>query len=169
MGASSSTVPAPSPNPVPAPAPAVTPSAPVPEALIAEIDSFVEMARRLYHFNSKADTALSLGGMALSVGVVCAGVFNKAPLATILGAVMTAVVTAQRAFPFNQRWQFYRMLLSQAQNLATKAKTGAITTDQALTQLASLRLDFAQQIPRGSTSTTEQTTTTTGGTPTTPQ
>jgi len=43
-------------------------------------------------------------------------------------------------------------LLSQAQNLATRIKNGAFTPDQALAILSSLRLDFAQQIPRGAVS-----------------
>jgi len=124
-----------------------------PEGLLREIDEFVNMSAHNYRFNSRCDTFMNLGGIVLSISIVAAGVYGRADVATILGALVTAIITAQRAFPFNQRWQFYRTLLSQAQNLATRTKNGALTPDQALAILSSLRLDFAQQIPRGAVST----------------
>jgi hypothetical protein len=98
-------------------------------------------------------------GILLSVGIVVAGVYKNSELSAILGAFVAAVVTAQRAFPFNQRWQFYRTLWSQGQNLATKARTATITPQEAVAALSTLRLDFAQQIPRGSAKEAETTTT----------
>ena len=50
----------------------------------------------------------------------------------------------------NQRWQFYRLLNSQAENLLTDTRQGVITLQQAVNSLKAMRLDFAQQIPRGS-------------------
>ena len=125
----------------------------LPSGLIQEIEEFVKLAQNNYDFNSRADTALNVVGIMVSVAIVAAGVYQRSDLATILGALVAAIVTAQRAFPFNQRWQFYRTLWSQSRNLATKARAGVISADQALTALASLRLDFAQQIPRGTAST----------------
>jgi hypothetical protein len=120
-----------------------------PAGLIQEIEEFVRLSQRLYRLNSRADTALNVLGIVLSVAIVAAGVHGRSDISTILGALVAATVTAQRAFPFQQRWQFYRTLWSQAENLATRARTGAIKPEEALVTLGSLRLDFAQQIPRG--------------------
>ena len=38
---------------------------------------------------------------------------------------MAAIVTAQRAFPFGSRVQFYRVLVGQTANLVTDVRTGA--------------------------------------------
>jgi len=99
---------------------------------------------------SRWDNILNALGLAVSLGIVAAGVYKNSELAALLGGLVTAVVSAQRAFPFNQRWQFYRVLDSQAENLLTEAKNGVVGLDQAIATLKAMRLDFAQQIPRGS-------------------
>jgi hypothetical protein len=124
-----------------------------PEGLLLEIKKFAEDSDQRYRFNSRCDTVVTLAGILLAIGIVAAGVYRQVELATILGALVTAIVTAQKAFPFHQRWQFYRTLSSQALNLATNARNGGLTTEQALAILSSLRLDFAQQIPRGAVDT----------------
>ena len=58
-------------------------------------------------------------------------------------------MTAQRAFPFALRSQFYRVLVGQAANLITDIHAGAPLSAAAGT-LKTLRRDFAQQLPRGS-------------------
>ena len=73
----------------------------------------------------------------------------------ILGAFVTAVVSAQRAFPFSQRAQFYRSLIGQASNLRTDLASNLISQAAAATAIKSLRLDFAQQLPRWGGSTTD--------------
>jgi hypothetical protein len=132
--------------------PAVTPAqaSPLPENLIQEIEGFRELCEHRYLFNSRWDTILSTLGVIVSIGIVAAGVYEKSKWAAMLGGLVTAIVSAQRAFPFNQRWQFYRLLDSQAENLLTEAKNGIITLDQTIATLKAMRLDFAQQIPRGS-------------------
>jgi hypothetical protein len=67
-----------------------------------------------------------------------------------MGGLIAAIVSAQRAFPFNQRWQFYRLLDSQAENLFMEARAGIVTISQIVETMKAMRLDFAQQIPRGS-------------------
>jgi hypothetical protein len=89
-------------------------------------------------------------GIAVSIGIVAAGLYKRSEYAALLGGVVTAIVSAQRAFPFNQRWQFYRLLESQAGNLLMEAKHGLVGLDQTIATMKALRLDFAQQIPRGS-------------------
>jgi hypothetical protein len=83
--------------------------------------------------------------------VVGSGFVTKMPwLTAILGAAVGAVVTAQKAFPFGQRAAFYRILIGQARNLNTRALQKIIDKTNAVNALASLRMDFAQQLPRGS-------------------
>jgi hypothetical protein len=132
--------------------PTTTPAQPsnIPAALIQEIEEFKNLCERRYLFNSRWDTILTTLGVIISIGIVAAGVYEKSKMAAILGGLVTAIVSAQRAFPFNQRWQFYRLLESQAENLLTEAKNGILTLDQTIATMKAMRLDFAQQIPRGS-------------------
>jgi hypothetical protein len=73
-------------------------------------------------------------------------------VATILGAIIAAMISAQRAFPFGQRAVFYRNLVGQAKNLRTDLQQSLIPVKDAVAILKTLRLDFAQQLPRGTTS-----------------
>lgn len=129
------------------PAPALTP---IPSELLQEIEELWKVCCKRYKFNSFWDNVLNVLGIVVSLAIVYAGIRNEGTATALLGAVVTALVTAQRAFPFNQRWQFYRILSSQAQNLLTETKNGTVTLEQAIATLKALRLDFAQQIPRGS-------------------
>jgi len=123
---------------------------------LAEIQTFEEQCEARYRFNNRWDVVLTVGGILIGVGIVAAGVYQVSKLATILGAVVTAIVSAQRAFPFGQRAQFYRALVGQASNLRTDVTANLTTAAVAATTLKSLRLDFAQQLPRGGTSATEK-------------
>jgi|SRR3954453_10895105 len=135
----------------------------VPEQLITEVDEFAKLCFKRYRFNSFWDNVLNLFGIVISLAIVVAGLNQKGDVSAVLGALVTALVTAQRAFPFNQRWQFYRLLSSQTENLLTEARNGTITVEQTIGTLKSLRLDFAQQIPRGSSFRSEGTATDPGG------
>ena len=99
--------------------PAASASTSTPQGLVQEIEDFRSLCASRYRFNSRMDNVLNLLGIAVSLLVVAAGVYEWNKLAAILGGLITAVVSAQRAFPFGQRWQFYRLLDSQAENLYT--------------------------------------------------
>lgn len=126
------------------------PLSPIPQGLIKEIDDFRELCNQRYRFNSRWDNVLNVVGIAVSIGIIACGIYKWNDYAALLGGVMTAIISAQRAFPFNQRWQFYRTLDSQAENLLTEARNSVLTLEQAITTMKAMRLDFAQQIPRGS-------------------
>jgi hypothetical protein len=64
--------------------------------------------------------------------------------------MVAAIVTAQRAYPFGQRANFYRILIGQSENIETDVRQRLLSKQQAVDILKSLRLDFAQQFPRGS-------------------
>jgi hypothetical protein len=130
--------------------PAVSASSAIPQGLVQEIEDFRSLCLSRYRFNSRMDNVLNLLGIAVSLLVVAAGVYGWNNMAAILGGLITAVVSAQRAFPFAQRWQFYRLLDSQAENLYMEAKAGVVTVQQIIDTMKAMRLDFAQQIPRGS-------------------
>jgi hypothetical protein len=117
-----------------------------------EIDAFVSDCTDKYHFNSRWDNVLNICAITLSLGVVSAGVFRYSAVATILGAIIAAMISAQRAFPFGQRAVFYRNLVGQAKNLRTDLQQSLIPVKDAVAILKTLRLDFAQQLPRGTTS-----------------
>jgi hypothetical protein len=104
-----------------------------------------------YKFNSRWDNALNIIGLVISVGIVAAGIYQRGAVAAILGAFVSAIVSAQRAFPFGPRANFYRMLIGQAENLCTQIEQGLLEKQAAVAGLNSLRLDFAQQFPRGNT------------------
>jgi hypothetical protein len=136
---------------VPDPVPPSAPGTPISSELIKEMEDFVVDCQRRCTFNSRWDNALNVCGILLSVLIIAAGVFKQSELSAILGGLVAAIVTAQRAFPFNQRMTFYRMLMGQAQNLVMEARNGVLALDPAIRTMKTLRLDFAQQLPRGST------------------
>lgn len=119
------------------------------EALSEEAVAFKLTCEARYRFNSRWDNVLTIAGVLLSVGIVSAGVYKRVELSTILGGLVAALVSAQRAFPLGQRAQFYRVLTGQTANLLTDLKTG-LDVQRGVETLKILRLDFAQQLPRGS-------------------
>jgi hypothetical protein len=129
-----------------------TQSDPPSEKLIDEIQEFGRDCQKRYNFNNRWDIVLSVLGLLLSIAVVGAG-FLKAPeISAVLGAIVGAVLTAQKAFPFGQRASFYRLLIGQSANLITRANQGLLDKKHTVDTLTSLRMDFAQQLPRGSNS-----------------
>jgi hypothetical protein len=118
--------------------------------LLQELEQFTMDCERRYKYNSRWDNAVNLAGIVLSVSIVAAGVYKQSEWAAILGGLVAALVTTQRAFPFGQRAGFYRNLVGQTQNLLLDAKAGLLSNDKVVAALKSLRLDFAQQFPRGS-------------------
>jgi hypothetical protein len=92
---------------------------------------------------------LNVLGILLSVAIIAAGTFGWNKSAAILGGLVAATVSAQRAFPFGQRLHFYRILIGQSANLITDIDASLATPDHVAASLKSLRLDFAQQLPRG--------------------
>lgn len=125
---------------------------PVNGVLLEEIRAFRKDSEARYKFNNAWDVSLTVLGILLSIAVVAAGFSKQPEISAILGAIVGAVVTAQKAFPFGQRASFYRLLIGQSSNLITRASQRAIGKTEALNALASLRMDFAQQLPRGSSS-----------------
>jgi hypothetical protein len=137
-----------------------TPNNPVPPPgdpgdILTELRDFRAQCETRYTFNNRWDVFLTVGGIAVGVAVVAAGANEANKVSTILGAVVTAILSAQRAFPFGQRAQFYRSLVGQTANLQTDVANNLTTPAVAATALKSLRLDFAQQLPRGGTSGSE--------------
>ena len=119
------------------------------DSLAKEVAAFVEDCGERYRFNSRWDNAINAGGILLSVAIVAAGVYGAIKTSTILGALVAALVTTQRAFPFGQRAIFYRVLIGKAKNLRDDVAYNAIKKEAALATLKALRLDFAQQLPAG--------------------
>lgn len=118
-------------------------------ALLAEIEQFSEDSQRRYRFNNRWDIVLTGFGILLSVGVVSVGFLKRPEASAIIGALIGALVTAQKAFPVHQRAEFYRMLCAEADTLFSQSSLGLVTTSTAAQQLATLRLNFARQLPQG--------------------
>ena len=117
--------------------------------LLTEVNAFLKDCQHRLGFNTRWDNVLNVAGILLSVAIIASGVFELSKLTSVLGGLVAAIVTAQRAFPFGSRVTFYRVLVGQTENLITDIRTGAELATAATT-LKSLRLDFAQQLPRGS-------------------
>jgi hypothetical protein len=126
-----------------------------PNALLAEVNAFLVDCQHRLAFNTRWDNLLNVAGILLSVAIIASGAYEMSRLTTILGGLVAAIVTAQRAFPFGPRAQFYRVLVGQTANLLTDTKAGA-TPAPVATTLKSLRLDFAQQLPRGNSSKSDE-------------
>jgi hypothetical protein len=118
--------------------------------LLAEVESFRDDCQHRYRFNNGWDVTLSVMGLLLSIAVVAAGFVRRPEISAVLGAIVAAALSAQKAFPFGQRVMFYRLLLGQSENLLTRLRNGLLSQKDAVELLASLRMDFAQQLPRGS-------------------
>lgn len=123
---------------------------PVNKDLLDEIRAFREDSEGRYRFNNAWDVSLTILGILLSIAVVASGFLKRPEISAVLGAIVGAVVTAQKAFPFGQRANFYRLLIGQSSNLITRSSQGVIGKAEAVNTLSSLRMDFAQQLPRGS-------------------
>jgi hypothetical protein len=119
------------------------------DALLTEVKEFHKDCRQRLAFNTRWDNVLNVSGILLSVAIIASGAFDQSEITSILGGLVAAIVTAQRAFPFGSRVQFYRVLVGQTENLMTDIRSGAPLASATIT-LKSLRLDFAQQLPRGS-------------------
>ncbi len=119
-------------------------------ALLAEAEQLRKDCQHRYRFNNGWDVTLSVLGLLLSIAVVAAGFLKRPEISAVLGAVVAAVLSAQKAFPFGQRVMFYRLLIGQSENLLTRIRQGLLTRKDAVDTLSSLRMDFAQQLPRGS-------------------
>jgi hypothetical protein len=119
--------------------------------LADEIRQFRDDCAKRYTFNSRWDNVLNVTGVLLSVGIVASGIYQRGAISAILGAFVAAIVSAQKAFPFGKRTNFYRILIGQSSNLETDVDRGLVSKQDAVAILKSLRLDFAQQLPRGST------------------
>lgn len=119
------------------------------DALLTEVKAFHQDCQQRLEFNTRWDNMLNISGIVLSVAIIASGAFEMSKTTTVLGGLVAAIVTAQRAFPFGSRVQFYRVLVGQTENLMTDIRSGAPLASAATT-LKSLRLDFAQQLPRGS-------------------
>ncbi|HEY3458122.1 MAG TPA: hypothetical protein VGK64_26305, partial [Bryobacteraceae bacterium] len=96
--------------------------------LLQEIAAFRADCERRYNFNNRWDIVLSVVGILLSIAVVAAGFVKRPEVSAVLGAIVGAVVTAQKAFPFGQRSSFYRLLVGQADNLITRTRQNLLTT-----------------------------------------
>lgn len=118
-------------------------------AVRAELETFKTECIRRERFNSRMDNLLNALGILLSVAIIAAGTWEQSKIAAVLGGLVAAIVTTQRAFPFAQRMHFYRSLIGQTENLVTDSTAGLGTVEQIASTLKSLRLDFAQQLPRG--------------------
>jgi hypothetical protein len=122
----------------------------VSRSLVQEIEAFKADCENRYRFNSRWDNMLNVAGVLLSVGIIAAGTWKQSEIATVLGGLVGSIVTAQRAFPFGQRAQFYRAVIGQTSNLLTEIRAGLLPMSEAVSTLKTLRLDYAQQLPRGS-------------------
>jgi hypothetical protein len=126
------------------------------DALLTEVKEFHKDCQQRLAFNTRWDNMLNVSGILLSVAIIASGAYRQSELTSILGGLVAAIVTAQRAFPFGSRVQFYRVLVGQTENLITDIR-GGIPPANAAATLKSLRLDFAQQLPRGSSFTADDT------------
>ena len=120
--------------------------------LLKELDAFIVDCQNRYRFNSRSDTAFNIVGIAVSVAIVLAGVLEMSKASAVLGGIIGALVSAQRAFPFAQRANFYRNLVGQVQNLRTETSQALTSIKESVKTLSALRLDYAQQLPRGAAS-----------------
>ena len=130
---------------------ATDPERDVRQLVLEEVRTFQTECEHRYRFNARWDNLLNIGGITLSVAIIAAGTYGRADISAILGGFVAALVTAQRAFPVGQRALFYRVLISQSANLVSDLTVGSAKTTEAVATLKTLRLDFAQQLPRGST------------------
>jgi len=117
--------------------------------LLSEIETFRADCLARYVFNNRWDSFLTTLGIAMSIAIVGAGFSRRPEVSAVLGAIVGALVTAQRAFPFGQRASFYRLLIGQSENLATRVRNNLLTMQQTVDALSTLRMDFAQELPRG--------------------
>lgn len=121
-------------------------------SLSVQVQEFRNECEKRYRFNNRFDVLLTAAGIVMGVAVVAGSTFKEDALDAILGAVVTAIISAQRAFPFAQRARFYRSLVCQSENLKSNVDYNLIGLSDAVKALEAMRLDFAQQLSRAAMS-----------------
>lgn len=87
------------------------------KALVLEIETFHQHQEQLRRLNSAYNIGFTITALALSAGIIFAGVYNKGRIAAVLGSLVTIVISVQSIFPVADREEYYRVLVAQSENV----------------------------------------------------
>jgi len=112
------------------------------QQLLDDITKFALSLRAAYRKNNRLARLLVVIGILLSSGITIGGIFRVRPeYLGVLGAVLSIVITVDRAFAFGERAALLRSLYVECVILG---EDPAISDTDALTKLRELRLRRAQ-------------------------
>jgi hypothetical protein len=104
-------------------------------ALLLQIDRFTLACTEQYRAYRRWQTALTVASLTVPLGVTAAGVYHHPEWVTILGAVTTALIGLDRYLQLGHRTLVYRLLISEARDLATRAKNSRLTLREQVRRL----------------------------------
>ena len=119
--------------------------------LLENVRQFVAMCHQFHVFNWWLSWLITVVALGCTAGVVAAGLYDHAKLASILGLIAGVLVAYDKFDPSGEKAQFYRELRAEASNL--ELDLGGSPNDETIRrvteQLKVLRLTEAKSYPRG--------------------
>ena len=112
--------------------------------LKAEISEKCSHWQKRQKFYSKWNNALVISSLLIGFLVVVVGSYDMGKVAAGLGALMTALVGGQKAFPLGEKSAFYRIGTAESEGLILELGTLGITQ----TYVRSIREEFGNLIQR---------------------
>ncbi len=117
-----------------------------------EIEQFHALFQLRHRQNYHLNWVLILVGLLLSAGVTIAGMLNYGVIAAIMGVGIGLLIGIQNAFPFSEKADFYRLVMSESWNLKTTLEYKVETNRQftiVLNKFMKLRDHAAASLPKG--------------------
>jgi hypothetical protein len=128
------------------------------EFLRQDVVVFYQYVQCLYRGDEFLGIAFTAAGIVATVAVTIAGAMKRATMALVFGAVATAIVGLQAAFPSGERATFYRGVLARTDGVLSQVTYVARTNAElnaVREALQQVKLDTALGLPRGRTSSEE--------------
>ena len=122
------------------------------QQLINEINQFVGIYQKRHSGNFHLNWILIVIGLLLSAGVTIAGMLNQGLIAAVLGICIGFLISLQNAFPLGEKAEFYRLMVTEGQNLISMLNYEVDTTkefEDSQRRFRKLRSHAATSLPKG--------------------
>jgi hypothetical protein len=122
------------------------------QKLVSELNQFVETYQKRHRGNFHLNWILILTGLLLSAGVTISGMLNQGMIAALLGICIGFLFGVQNAFPLGEKAEFYRLMVTEGQNLISILDYEVDTSkefEDCQKRFRKLRSHAAMSLPKG--------------------
>jgi hypothetical protein len=120
--------------------------------LRGDIEEFTRKYGKRHRGNFHLNWILIVIGLLLAAGVTISGMLNQGIIAAILGVCIGFLIGLQNAFPLSEKAEFYRLVVTEAENLIFELKYEVESEQQfreVVNKFQGLRDHAAKSLPRG--------------------